>query len=180
MGKYEVTRGEWEAVMGPIGGPAGQSPGLLPMGEARADTPIGGVDMPDAKAFCARLSAETGDTYRLPTVDEWRYACKAGAQTRFPWGDAFDPAYAWGSENAEGVVHPVGQKKPNAFGLYDMIGNVREICAYDPNDEERRKPWRMGGSVGMSCDALPEVLGFPQHWGDRDPDSGFRVVREVP
>lgn len=90
--------------------------------------PVGNVTQYAASVFCEWLTALTGYFYRLPTEAEWEYACRAGSQTSYYFGD--DPnqlnEYAWFYKNSQGIYHKVGEKKPNAWGLYDMHGNVAE------------------------------------------------------
>jgi formylglycine-generating enzyme required for sulfatase activity len=92
--------------------------------------PVGQVSWNDAAAFCEWLSRKEKKTYRLPTEAEWEWACRAGSLAAYYFGD--DPAalveYAWSAENSGGKSHTVGSKRPNAWGLFDMHGNVSEHC----------------------------------------------------
>jgi formylglycine-generating enzyme required for sulfatase activity len=128
MGKYEVTQGEYEAVIG--SNPSG-FPGV-------ADRPVETVSWLDATNYCARLTQQDlaagrippGSHYRLPTEAEWECAARAGTSTRFSYGDDPDftdlASHAWYWFNSGVGTHPVGQKAPNPWGLYDMEGNVWE------------------------------------------------------
>jgi formylglycine-generating enzyme required for sulfatase activity len=115
MAKFEVTRGQWQAVMG----------GTSPAPPERDDLPIHGVSWNECQDFIRRLNARTGRRYRLPTEAEWEYACRAGT-TGERYGDL--DAIAWYVDNAGDSPHPVGRKRPNPWGLYDMLGNVWEWC----------------------------------------------------
>jgi len=95
-----------------------------------ADYPVVCVSWNNAQAFCRWLAQESSMTVRLPTQAEWEYACRAGTQTRFSFADTDAQLgdYAWYIGNSNNQTRPVGQKKPNAWGLHDMHGNVWEWC----------------------------------------------------
>jgi formylglycine-generating enzyme required for sulfatase activity len=121
LASTEVTQRQWLA--------------LMPSNRSRSkgdDLPVTSVSWRDAKEFCTRLSEKEGATYRLPTEAEWEYACRAGVAE--PVAESERPAVAWYADNSEGATHPVGQKRPNAWGLFDTLGNVAEwtLDAYAP------------------------------------------------
>ena len=130
MQNTEVTQRLWKIVMGTE--PWKNEDGSI-VKEGR-DYPAVYIRNGDAVTFCERLSARYGKTYRLPTEAEWEYACRAGSTTAWNFGDDEKSLndYAWYKGNAwdidEKHVHQVGLKNPNAFGLYDMHGNVSEWC----------------------------------------------------
>jgi formylglycine-generating enzyme required for sulfatase activity len=134
-----------------------------------------------ANKYCEWLSAKTGQFYRLPTEAEWEYACRAGATTAYYWGDDIDEIedYAWYGMNSDWKYQKVGKKKPNAFGLYDMHGNVAEwvLDGYDAgfygkNPDGLDNPWN---------EALTEYgrVARGGSWDDDDPLVLRSAVRRV-
>jgi formylglycine-generating enzyme len=157
------------------------------------------VSWDDAVAYCKKLSEKEGKTYRLPTEAEWEYACRAETKTTWSFGD--DEAslgdYAWYDKNAydigERYAHQVGLKKPNAFGLYDMHGNVYEWCHdYFEEDYYKQSPAKdptgptsgsfrvlRGGSWGTDSRIPRSAYRSRCGAGGRPDDVGFRLVREL-
>lgn len=117
-----VTQGQWQRLMG-------ENPSLFQ--ECGEDCPVENVSWHDAQEFLRKLNLrEKTDQYRLPTEAQWEYACRAGSTQSYCFGDgeAELGQYAWYASNSQKGTHPVGRLKPNAWGLYDMHGNVYEWC----------------------------------------------------
>ena len=185
LGVHEVTLGQYERVMGNHFKKSG------------LDASVDAVSWDDAQEFCRKLTEladekEAGRRYRLPTEAEWEYACRAGSAGMYSYGDDESRLddYAWYSQNSDRKTHQVGQKKPNAWGLYDMHGNVSEWCAdwYDsgyyansPTDDPAgpatgsKRVVRDGGwtDFGRGCRSASRHRSPA---GDRFDAHGFRVA----
>ncbi|RJP32821.1 MAG: formylglycine-generating enzyme family protein, partial [Candidatus Omnitrophota bacterium] len=187
LGKYEVTQAQWQAVMG-------RNPALgYGVGN---NYPVNRVSWDDCQEFLRRLNEMGVGTFRLPTEAEWEYACRAGTTTRFYWGE--DPNhsmtgnYAWYADNSSGGSREVGLKLPNAWGLFDMSGNVYEWCAdwYEdyPNQAQtdpsgpasgayrmiRGGVWDAGAGNCRSAHRNYSLAGFRYHL------YGFRLLKTHP
>src|SRR5215831_43237 len=147
LGKYEVTQAQWQEVMG-------TNPSHF---KGDPNRPVERVSWKMIQEFISKLNAREGhNLYRLPTEAEWEYAARAGATTRYYFGDddALLEQYAWYNKNDKGTTHPVGQLKPNAWGLYDMMGNVWEWV------QDWRGPYAAGQQVDPQGPATGNARGY--------------------
>ncbi|MEQ8702810.1 MAG: SUMF1/EgtB/PvdO family nonheme iron enzyme [Phaeodactylibacter sp.] len=121
VGKYEVTQGQWEAVMG-------NNPSYF---SGCSSCPVETVSWEDTQEFIRKLNQMTGGSYRLPTEAEWEYAARGGNRSRgYKYSGSNNlGSVGWYTDNSGSETHPVGQKSPNELGLYDMSGNVYEWCS---------------------------------------------------
>ena len=183
LGKTEVTQEQWQAVMG-------SNPSRF--SDCGGNCPVERVSWEDAQEFIAALNRQEGVTvYRLPTEAEWEYAARAGTRTAYSFGDdaAHLGAYAWYGDNTDFEPHPVGQKRPNGWGLHDMHGNVWEWVAdrygayprdavTDPRgaNSGAARVYRGGGwsDTARVCRVAPRLRDSP---GYRFFDLGFRLAR---
>ena len=200
LGIYQVTQGQYQAIMG--GNPSHF--------KGSDDLPVESATWFEAVEFCNNLSKKEkrtqyyrigensvttagGNGYRLPTEAEWEFACRAGSASLFPWGDdkALLDNHAWNLDNSSGRSHPVGQKKPNAWGLHDMLGNVWEWCdnwydeKYHGSSPSAAHPW---GAARHSAPVFRGGSWYYFAWycrpayrvrlsrGHRGSDMGFRVA----
>jgi len=164
-----VTQGQWVAVMG-------FNPSEFNMGD---DYPVENMTWEDMHTFLKKLNVlDPGKNYRLPTEAEWEYACRAGT-TGERYGEL--DAIAWHRGNSDRQIHPVGQKQPNAWGLYDMLGNVWEWCAdgYDkdfyassPATDPRCTTEKNGNIISRGG-----TRSAQRHWAVYSPLTGFRCAR---
>ena len=180
LGKYEVTHEEWEGVMGNI-------PSDLKWKGAKL--PVTQVSWVDCKEFIKKLNTKTDSGYRLPTEAEWEYACRAGTTTVYSFGDKITPKEANYSDSKIDKPVAVGSYKPNAFGLYDMHGNVFEWCenwygdypagaVTDPKGPSTGK-YRVlrGGAFNISESGARSSLRLYSSPTNRDFYFGFRLAR---
>jgi len=187
MGVFEVTQAQYQAIMGENPSEF-KAPGL----------PVAGVTFKKATAFCRRLSQKEGLHYRLPYEAEWEYVCRAGTDTKYPWGNDPDAAgeYGWHEGNSGNRPHKAGMKKANRWGFHDMCGNVQEFTAdiyglYQPGPVTDPKgpsePWGTldctlrSGSYELSRALFDASF---RHGIEKDSENpmntvGFRVVREI-
>jgi formylglycine-generating enzyme required for sulfatase activity len=194
IGKYPVTQAQYQAVMG-------NNPSRF---SGNPQNPVETVTWFDAQKFCEELSKLTGNNYRLPTEAEWEYACRAGTETRFSFGDEENQLgdYAWFDGNSNNATHPVGEKRPNPWGIYDMHGNVWEWCADQWHPSYVNKPDNIqeNGSIAWLDSRITNKSSIMRRGGSwyRDPlacssayrgrsvadicnhDIGFRVVCDLP
>ncbi|MEM8610789.1 MAG: SUMF1/EgtB/PvdO family nonheme iron enzyme [Cyanobacteria bacterium P01_H01_bin.105] len=183
MGKYPVTKAQYEAVMG-------KNPNHF----SGASNPIEQVSWSDAIAFCEKASQNTGIAFRLPSEAEWEYACRAGTTTPYFFGDDLTSEQAnFGC--TEGALSPVGSYLPNSFGLYDMHGNVWEWCLDHrhqnykgaPNDgsawiSDNDSSYRImrGGTWALNPNDCRSARRFVSYLNDCGNSFGFRVVSAPP
>lgn len=180
VGKYEVTFAEWDACAAD-GGCARYRPD--DQGWGRGRQPVVNVNWNDTQKYVRWLSQRTGKSYRLLTETEWEYAARAGATTTYPWGDVIGSGNAncngCGSQWDDKQPAPVGSFKANAFGIYDMNGNV---CEWTENCVDVNCNVRVVRGGSWFYDALS--VGSVHRSGDvtkaRDFDDGFRVARDLP
>lgn len=185
LGVFPVTQEQFFAVMNKNPAEFRHAPNL----------PVENVTWFEAREFCEKLSETTGKIVRLPSETEWEYAARGGSQTEFFFGDDAKmlPDFAWFELNSNERTNPVGLKKPNAFGLFDIVGNVWEWCEdawkgdYENfpadgspfiNEKQPRRAVR-GGAWNMDAHRCrPSYRSFD--WADAAHNRlGFRVAVEI-
>ena len=171
IGITEVTNAQWKAVMGSV-----------PSKWKDDERPVEQVKLEDILTYCEKLSAlpkerAAGRVYRFPTEAEWEFACRAGSPTL--WPTTIEPSmrgdFGWFEDNSEGQTHPVGQKRANAWGLYDMRGNVSEFCS-KPISQAIRANTKVQELIQSGASQL--ALGG--NWRSTSNQRGLTIPRESP
>jgi formylglycine-generating enzyme required for sulfatase activity len=190
IGKYQVTFDNYDKYCEATGAEKPSDRGW-----GRGKRPVINVSWEDTQKYCQWLSEQTGRHYRLPTEAEWEYACRAGSTTKWYFGDDKSQLenYAWYGENSGGKTHPVGEKKPNKFGLYDMHGNVWEWCEDSWHENYNGAPidgsaWKKynenksllrGGSWVSNANVCRSADRNRNYQDDRSSNGGVRLVCSV-
>lgn len=191
LGVHEVTFAEWDACVAD-GGCAYSPPDR---GAGRGNRPVSNLDWNDAQQYVAWLSRKTGKTYRLPTESEWEYAARAGGSTAYPWGGAMEKGRAQCvgcNPEPAAAAAPVGSFPANAFGLFDMTGNVAEWVEDCWNDSFKGAPadgsaWTRprcpervlrGGSFNTDQRYVRSASRYKYDFDVRFYTNGMRVARE--
>jgi len=164
LGKYPVTQAQYRAIMGDN-----------PSNFQGDNLPVENVSWDQAVQFCQKLSTQTGLEFRLPSEAEWEYACRAGSKTSYCFGEDSNQLkeYAWYYDNSNNQTHPVGGKNPNAWGLYDMHGNVWEWCADDWHDNYNGAP--NDGGIWLSNSNNKVLRGGSWYYNADDCRCAYRL-----
>jgi len=176
IGKYPVTFDEYDAFCEDKGYTKPSDNGW-----GRGKRPVINISWDEANSFCEWVSKKTKLMFRLPNEKEWEYACRAGTETKWSFGDDEKELdkYAWYYANSNGTTHLVGEKLPNSWGLYDMHGNVWEWCEDWYDKEEKEKVLRGGswGDVAVITRSADRDRSNPSY---RLNVVGFRLLRTLP
>lgn len=177
IGKYEVTQEQWHAVMD-----------SHPSNFEGTKNPVENVSWNDCQTFLTKLKKKApGNVFNIPTEAQWEYACRAGSTTEYCYGDDVDRLgeYAWYSSNSGSTTHPVGEKKTNAWGLYDMHGNVWKWCrdrygSYASGAQTGNERVLRGGSWGANASYCRSASRYKAPSDYRNFKLGFRVSMDLP
>lgn len=188
MGKYEVTQAQWVYIMG-------YNPATFKGLPESSLHPVETVSWDECQEFITRLNELGIGTFRLPSEAEWEYTCRANTTTSYYWGNKMaangSSEYAWANSRSFAMTNPVGLKKPNPWGLYDMSGNVWEWCsdwfgAYsklsqiDPKGPESGKYKVFRGGSWYDFYESHRSANRHKHEVDKGyPAIGFRLIMEV-
>lgn len=153
LGKHEVTQAQWQQLMD-----------SNPSHFKGAQRPVDTVSWDDCQRFLGKAAEKSGRKFSLPTEAQWEYACRAGTTTHWSFGSKAEAGreFAWMAPNSGGVTHPVGEKKPNAWGVHDLHGNIAEWCA-----DRYANPYPKGDAtdpIGSATGEARVVRGGA--WGD--------------